>query len=226
MKWLLKQESSKSTRTKKRAVTPAMIEKIEEKFASAQASLQDLRAAVICVIAYAGFFRISELLSLKVRNLKFQEQSSVTIRVTAASKTDQVANGFERHVAATGKATCPVQLLRRYLHSTQLSANSFLLTQLRHDQRSHQVIVLRANRPLAYGRAREIFTDCIRVIGCDPKEYSLHMLRKGGATAAIEGGICERSVQRQGGWRSKRSKEVYIQTNACEQLRITSAIGL
>ena len=49
------------------------------------------------------------------------------------------------------------------------------------------------------------------------------MLRTGGTTAAGNG---ERTVQRQGGWRSKRSKEAYVETEVSEQLKITRAIGL
>ena len=43
---------------KKEPVTPEMIVKICQKFASVSASLSDLRTAAICVTTYAGFFTI------------------------------------------------------------------------------------------------------------------------------------------------------------------------
>ena len=50
---------------KKEPVTPDMISKICDRFASANASLSDIRVAVICVTAYAGFLRFSELANLR-----------------------------------------------------------------------------------------------------------------------------------------------------------------
>jgi len=59
----------------------------------------------------------------------------------------------------------------------------------------------------------------------DPKLYGVHSLRAGGASAAAAAlGVTDRLFQRQGGWRSERSKNNYIQESMESLLAVTKTI--
>jgi len=58
----------------------------------------------------------------------------------------------------------------------------------------------------------------------DPGLYGIHSLRAGGASAAAALGIPDRLFQWQGGWRSEKSKNNYIQESLESLLKVTKAI--
>ena len=77
-------------------------------------NLLDLRNVCIFVLAFAGFFRINEVLHIKYGDVRFQS-GYVAIDVTS-SKTDQLRKGSEVVIASGSSIdTCPFNILRRYL---------------------------------------------------------------------------------------------------------------
>ena len=55
---------------------------------------------------------------------------------------------------------------------------------------------------LGYRRALKAFREVVASVGDDPKDFGLHSLRIGGATAVVAGGkIPDRTVQREGRWK-------------------------
>ena len=77
---------------KKEPVTPDMVFSICQKFASANATLSDLRTTAICVTAFAGFFYFNELANLRCCDVKFCKDKYVELFI-AKSKTDIYRNG-------------------------------------------------------------------------------------------------------------------------------------
>ena len=63
---------------------------------------------------------------------------------------------------------------------------------------------------MSYSRANELIKRELQKEGLDPKRYAVHSLRAGGVAAALLG-VRDRLFQRQGRWRSERSKNNYIQ---------------
>ena len=51
---------------------------------------------------------------------------------------------------------------------------------------------LRASSGISYSRVREVLLDKVKEVGLDPKEFGLHSLRAGGATAAANAGVPDR----------------------------------
>ena len=64
--------------------------------------------------------------------------------------------------------------------------------------------------PVTYNCASELFKKELVKEGLDAKDYGLHSLRSGGATIAAALGIPDRLLQRQGGWRTAKAKNNYI----------------
>jgi hypothetical protein len=77
---------------------------------------------------------------------------------------------------------------------------------------------------MTYSRASELFKKELVKEGLDAKDYGLHCLRSGGATTAAALGIPDRLLQRQGGWRTAKTKNNYIDESKNNLLRITKTM--
>ena len=70
------------------------------------------------------------------------------------------------------------------------------------------------NAKLSYTRCRELFKTTLKDLGYDPKDYGLHSLRFGGATAAITNNdskaVSERLLKLHGCWKTDEAKDMYV----------------
>ncbi len=64
------------------------------------------------------------------------------------------------------------------------------------------MFMLNSNTPLTVSKLRNVFNLLCQQIHLDPNQYSLHSLRRGGATTAYEQGAREKDIQRHGAWAS------------------------
>ena len=55
---------------------------------------------------------------------------------------------------------------------------------------------MRESGGLSYSRLRELLSDRIQGLGMDPKQFGMHSLRVGGATAAANTGMPDRLFKR------------------------------
>ena len=74
----------------------------------------------MALLLFAGFFRFSELASLTIRDISISD-THLTINVSQ-SKTDQYRKGNEVVISRSGKVTCPVSNLERYMTLAGISA--------------------------------------------------------------------------------------------------------
>ena len=73
---------------------------------------------------------------------------------------------------------------------------------------------------------RELLLEKLAQVGLDPKDYGLHSLRAGGASAAANAGVPDRLFKRHGRWRSENAKDGYIKDSLSKRLEVTQDIGL
>ena len=93
------------------------------------ASLYNIRSVVICSLAFAAFLRFDELSKLFRSDVKIE--NDMLKLFIQSSKTDQyIRDGAWTVVASSGKATCPVAMVNRYLERAGLSCDSPLFCQL------------------------------------------------------------------------------------------------
>ena len=80
--------------------------------------------------------------------------------------------------------------------------------------------------PISYSRANELIKQKLQKERLDAGFYGIHSLIAGGASAAAALGIPDRLFQRQGGWRSEKSKKKKnnIQETLESLLKVTTAI--
>ena len=159
-------------------------------------------------------------LQMKVEQLAYMAHMEVHI---TSSKTDQYRQGDSVVVARTGSATCPVALLERYYGMTAITRESRLklfrsITATKSGERSQG--------GLSYTRLRELFLRKLTSLGFDAKQFGLHSLRAGGATAAAQAGIPDRLFKRHGRWRSESAKDGYIKDSMSSLLSVSQSLKL
>ncbi|KAL9964365.1 hypothetical protein ACROYT_G027996 [Oculina patagonica] len=114
--------------SKKKPITISQLEQLVSCKADAMASLYNIRSIVICLLAFAAFLRFDELAKLARSDVEIKRDMLQLF--VESSKTDQYRDGAWVVVASSGKITCPVALMRRYLVRAKLSDDSPLFCQL------------------------------------------------------------------------------------------------
>ncbi|MBJ7596517.1 MAG: integrase [Candidatus Dormiibacter spiritus] len=163
--------------------------------------LAEARDRALLLLGFAAALRRSELVSLDVRDLEDTE-NGLTIHLRR-SKTDQEAAGEDRGIPfGQHPDTCPIRTLRQWLQVSGIADGPVFRGITRHGQ-------LQVSR-LSTDAVADIVKRACAAAGLDPSRYAGHSLRSGLATSSAEGEAPERSIMRQGGWRSERTMRKYI----------------
>ncbi|XP_052080761.1 integrase/recombinase xerD homolog [Mytilus californianus] len=194
---------------KKEPITPHILKNIVCKYANNTCNLKDVRIACMCLLAYAGFLRFSELANLRRSDIQFSP-TYLTLHLVK-SKTDVYREGKDVVISKTGNITCPVDVLQRYLKLANIpeESNDFIFRSICYCK-SLNVYKLRKSSHISYTRARELLLSALDSLGLDKKQFGLHSLRSGGATAAAEAGIDDRLFKKHGRWKSDKAKDGYV----------------
>lgn len=195
---------------KKEPVTSKIILDLVERFASENCSLGDLRTVTLFILAFAGFFRINEVLQLTRGDFKFHATHCV-IRVKK-SKTDVLRQGNEVVIARTGKVTCPVKLLERYFSEADISdvSDHYVFRSVQVCSKAGQYKLRSQNKPLSYTRVRELLKEKLSLLGLDSSLFGTHSFRSGGATVCANNDTNERLWQKHGRWKSVTARDGYV----------------
>ena len=136
----------------------------------------------MCLLAYAGFFRIFELLSIRRNNIATEDvYHKLFVEV---SKTDKYRDGSWVYIAKTVNFTCPYTYLFKYLVVAGIPpfSQDFIFRSLRYDKKSEGNVL--SSKLLIAGRAGEILKEKLEAIGVDSSRFSYHSFRSGGASSA------------------------------------------
>jgi site-specific recombinase XerD len=173
-------------------------------------SLTDIRNTTLIVLAFVAFLRFDEVTNILVKDISFKD-SHIELAIPKA-KTDQLRQGNVVVIASTGGYSCPVSLLSRYMKSAGFSKSkrdsNFLFTRVIFKNKRLQIF--HTGKPMTYSNVRDIVKNKAQQIGLDPKCFSTHSMRSGGATAAAEAGVDERLMQKHGRWALASSKDKYV----------------
>ena len=143
------------------------------------------------------------------------------------SKTDIYKNGNWIYIARGNSELCPVATLQWYLNMAEINEYSeeFIFRSIT-NHRNHQHRTLRKkNVPLSYTRARELFLDVVTAVGMK-REFSLHSLRSGGASAAGNAEVNDWLFRSHEQWRSESAKDGYVNANIEALLTVSGMLGL
>ncbi|XP_068726335.1 integrase/recombinase xerD homolog [Montipora capricornis] len=204
---------------RKQAVTAEMIGTLVN--ASNLSNLLELRNVCTFVLAFAGFFRINEVLHIKYGDVRFQSDY-VAIDVTS-SKTDQLGKGSEV-VIASGSS---VNILRRYLTEVErypIDSSHYIFRLLSKCRAGHKLVSV--NKPISYSTIREYFKRSFKDIVLDVSQFGTDSLRAGGASAAANAGVKDRLFQRHGRWKTVSAKNGYVEDSLDSRLSVSRRLGI
>ena len=216
--------SHKSVR-KAEPITPEILSSLR-KYYGDSSNLLDIRFVCMCLLSYAGFFRISELLGIRRNNMIVTEDAYHKILFVEVSKTDKYREGAWVYIAKTGNITCPYTYLLKYLESAEIPSDSqdFIFRSLRYDK-IYKGNVL-SNKPLTPGRASEILKAKLQAIGVGASRFSNHSFRSGGATSAANLNVPDRLFKVHGRWKSESAKDGYVRDKVESRLFVPMNIGI
>ena len=186
-------------------------------------SLADVRLASCALLSFAAFLRFDELSKLRCSDVSFTSEG-LTIFIQS-SKTDQFRQGDSVLVSRTDTPTCPVSMLNRYvaLASLDMRSDLYLFRGIVHTKKGES---LRASGSLSYTRMRELFLAKLNELGFDSKQFGLHSLRSGGASAAANAGVPDRLFKRHGRWKSETAKDGYVKDSVKSRLSVSKSLNL
>ena len=95
--------------TKTEPITFDMIKTLVTKYGGKNSTIPDLIFLLTCLLGFAGFSRIDELLDVKLKHIKLQE-SHLEILIPK-SKTDQHREGRVIYISRIKSKCCPVKYL-------------------------------------------------------------------------------------------------------------------
>ena len=184
--------------TRKKALEVNQVKKIIVRLE--QGHLGDIQVAALFALGFFGFFRWDDLSRLTANNLKFAD-SHLAIFL-AQRKNDQFRDGSWVFIARSDSSPCPVAVIEKFLKMGNHDGKSRLFRRILDTRKRMEL----RKEPMSYSRANELIKRELQKEGLEPGLYGIHSLRAGGASAAAARGVPDRLFQRQGGWRSEKSR--------------------
>jgi integrase len=203
-------------------ITPEHIQQMVQR--AGLDNLQDLRVTAFVLLSFAGFFRCSEVCAIRTEHI-LVKSTHIEIYVPG-SKNDQFKQGQTVYIAKTGKGTCPVSMLLKYVAKAGIDLDSpqFVFRNVQHYKGAIRITTVDA--PITYSRINELVKQKFKDLGLDCKLYKLHSLRVGGSSAAANNQVPDRAFQRHGRWRTVSVKNSYITESMSDLLSVSKNLGI
>lgn len=165
-------------------------------------SLRSLRDKALLLLGFAGAFRRSELVAVKVQDITFMPQGMVVF--IPQSKGDQLGHGNQVAIPyAPDPHSCPVVAVKRWIQGAQLYSGPLFRPfkkngELRDMQLSDKSVALTVKKYMAK-------------LGMDPADFAGHSLRRGFATSAAQHDLDTLAIMRQTRHKSEKMVHRYIE---------------
>lgn len=165
--------------------------------------VKGLRDKALLLTGFAGAFRRSELVSIRVEDIAFVQQGMIVH--LARSKTDQLGNGRKVPIPYMRGHICPVKAMKMWLRKAGLRDGAVF----RHVNRHGHVLT----RSLSPQSVALIVKERVNVIGLNADDFSGHSLRAGLVTSAARSGASIWKIRQQTGHQSDAMLQLYIREN-------------
>ena len=212
-------------RVRKDAMPLDTLKEVITKYCSGSSTLMDLRFITVCLIGFAGFMRIEELLSTQLKNVTISPDHLKIF--LPRSKSDQHRQGNEVLIAKTGTKFCPVGHVKKFLQEAKLDIHdnpeAYLIPKLHKTKRAHNAS---KTKGVSYTTIREHFSKNMDTVRKIDENFGLHSLRSGGASSAAQHGVSDRLISKQGRWASEKARNGYIKDDKKTRLSVSRSLGL
>jgi integrase len=185
--------------TREESATPLVLEVLERIVHTFGTTARDDRDRALLLLGFAGAFRASELVSIRMQDVRYVSEGAVVF--LRRSKEDPLAAGQEIEIGrAHDPQLCAVRALERWMGRVGKGEGPLLRRVL--GERIHA----KALRPRTVSRVVQYHAARLGLDG----DYSSHSLRAGFATSAYARGLSLLDIQRHGRWHELRSLARYI----------------
>ena len=208
----------------KQPLSHDVIANITLSLSTASASLADIRFLFILLVDYAGIFRISEILDIRVKDVAFFDDF-MKINLLK-SKNDQYRDGHVSVIARSRKPTCPVGITEKLFSLLPDSKGSSypvfrkIVKSKFSKQRFHESL------GISYSTAYSNFRSYITPFVSDSRLYGTHSIRIGGANdpgfRSLDSALKDRHV----GWKNPKSKFRYLEAVPDDLVEIMRAMNV
>ena len=141
--------------------------------------MQSFLFSFLFLVGYAGLFRISELLSVKIKDITIVHD--VTSIFVSKRKNDQNREGHSSIIARSGKVSYPVSITERLL-VLLASPKESCSPVLRRIVRTKNGAYFHKSLGISYSTNHDDFKKYVSPFVNDPTDYCLHSLKSGGAS--------------------------------------------
>ena len=214
--------------TKKLPITPEILESMYTFLAQDDDvfSLKDARFMCFSLLSFAGFLRFDEASVIRRPHISFFK-THLALDIPR-SKTDPLRHGNTIVIAKTHSTLCPVAFLKRYLFLANIHRedDQFIFRNIFHCVKTGERRLTEDDKSCSYSVCRDALITVVKGIGLDPKLYSLHSFRAGGATSAAKSQVPDRLFKNHGRWRSECCKDSYVEESLENKLFVTMNLGL
>jgi integrase len=202
--------------TRKAALETALLARVLEPLGDEAPA--DVRDRALLLVGFAGCLRRGELVGLDVTDL--EETPDGLVVTVRTSKTDQEGAGALVGLAyGSHRATCPVRAWLAWAGLAGLTGGPAFRAVNRHGGIG--------DGRLSPGSVARIVQRRAAAAGLAPAQFAGHSLRSGFATAAARAGVPDRSIMRQGRWRSAASLDGYVRAGRLfDQENPSGRVGL
>lgn len=155
--------------------------------------LKSIRDRALVLVGFAGGFRVSELIAIEVRDVKYDPEG-MRIRVRR-SKSDQEGKGFTKGIVHGKNAeTCPVRAVRAWLEAANISEGPVWRGWMPEGTLTLALEYLRTDA-LSPDAARKSLKKLLWQAGLNANLYSMHSLRIGLVTEAVRQGKSNHKIR-------------------------------
>ena len=191
---------------------------------SASASLADIRFLFILLVGYAGVFRISEVLSITVRDVSIFDDFMEVYLIMR--KNDQYRDGHVSVIARSRTPTCPVEITERILSLLPDSSSSCNPIVRRIVNSRHSKERFHESLGISYSTAYVVLSPTFRPLFLMQVLYGTHSTRIGGANdpgfRSLDSSMKDRHV----GWKNPKSKFRYLEAVPEQLIGITRSMNI
>ena len=185
--------------------------------------MADIRFLFVLSVGYAGLFRVSELLNVRVKDVSIDDIGmSVFI---SQRKNDQFREGHKSVIARPNKISCPVAITEKIL-SLLPDAKDSCFTVLRRIVSTKKGSYFHKSLGISYTTIRDEFRKYLSPFVENVNDYSLHSLKSGGASNDGYKLIDPELKDRHAGWKNPCSKRRYIERSQAGMLSVTQSMGI
>ena len=163
-------------------------------------SLDNLRTTLICAFSFVGFLRFSEVIN--VRRIDVVTKNTHIVIFIEKSKTDAHQEENQVYLSTLSSVLCPIRLFTRYCRFANII--KYCTKYIFRAITTINISILRnCDKHLSYTRVWENILEGLPNIGIKHKQYGVHSLRSGGATAAANLEVKARFFKKHGRWNQR-----------------------